>query len=142
MPTLIKPILCVSTLLAVVAQAPAAMAASEEVFSITQLDNGYLRLNTKSGEVSLCAEKSGRLVCQVADDERRSFRAEIDALKERVTALEEKSGIAKTTSKPRSFADERKDMEQALDLGEFALRRFFDVIQDIEKEAEKKGMTE
>ncbi|MCK5748272.1 MAG: hypothetical protein KAH44_18790, partial [Oricola sp.] len=45
---------------------------------------GYVRMDTASGEMSICTEKNGQLVCKLAADERAAFQDALDRLEERV----------------------------------------------------------
>ena len=45
-----------------------------------EIANGYVRMDTQTGEMSICEEKSGQLVCKMAADERTAFQDEIDRL--------------------------------------------------------------
>lgn len=73
-----------------------ALAQDAERYQLERTENGYVRLDTRTGEMSICQERSDQLVCRVAADEREAMeadsdglRAELDALERRVAALEE-----------------------------------------------------
>src|SRR3954453_23346484 len=75
----------------------AASAFSEETerYRLEKSANGYVRMDTQTGAMSICEERSGQLVCKMAADERAAFQDEVDRLRasrkareERVTKLE------------------------------------------------------
>ncbi|MBX4421520.1 hypothetical protein K4H00_26290, partial [Mycobacterium tuberculosis] len=41
-------------------------------YSLEKTDTGYIRMNNRTGEMSICQEKSGQLICKLAADERRA----------------------------------------------------------------------
>ncbi|TIM59515.1 MAG: hypothetical protein E5Y52_31405, partial [Mesorhizobium sp.] len=69
----------------------AASAYSEETdrYRLEKSANGYVRMDTQTGAMSICEERSGQLVCKLAADERSAFQDEIDRLQSTVKALDE-----------------------------------------------------
>ena len=61
----------------------------EARYQLQRTDNGYARIDTRTGEVSTCIERGEQLVCRMAADERSALMEEIAALEERVVVLEE-----------------------------------------------------
>lgn len=59
-------------------------------FSMTPAPNGFLRLDTRSGAVSLCTVKENRVTCQSSADERGALESEIARLTARNTELQKK----------------------------------------------------
>ena len=63
---------------------PAVACADEtDRYRLEKSDNGYVRMDTQTGEMSICEERSGQLVCKLAADERAAFEDEIDRLQAR-----------------------------------------------------------
>jgi hypothetical protein len=50
-------------------------------YAMTPSGDGFLRLDTRSGKVSLCVVKDGAARCTLAADEREAYEREIAALK-------------------------------------------------------------
>lgn len=50
-------------------------------YSMQQTPDGFLRLDTRTGKVSLCTVKDGAARCTLAADERDAYEREIAALK-------------------------------------------------------------
>jgi len=60
-------------------------------YSMSETEDGFLRLNTETGEVSHCREKSGGFTCDLAADERAAYETQIAELTERLERLEAKT---------------------------------------------------
>jgi hypothetical protein len=108
-------------------------------YTLEKTDNGYVRMDRRTGEMSLCEERSGQLVCKLAADERAAFQADterleaaIEALEERVTRLE--SGL--TTKLDQALPTE-EEFEKTMGYMERFLRRFMGIAKDFEEEPAK-----
>lgn len=120
---------------AALAYAPAS-AQDVERYTLEKTPDGYVRMDRLSGEMSICRETTGQLVCKLAADERSALqdeiervRSELDALEKRMTALEGAARTALDTGLP----DERT-FDQALGLMERFFRRFMGVVKDLERD--------
>lgn len=51
-------------------------------YELKPTGDGFLRLDTATGQVSLCADRQGAWTCRVVPDDRRAYEAEIAALAE------------------------------------------------------------
>src|SRR5262249_46043972 len=49
-------------------------------YTFNRIDAGYLRLDGRTGEVSICAQRAAGWACQVIPDERAALEAEIARL--------------------------------------------------------------
>lgn len=74
-------------------------------YALEKSANGYVRMDKQTGEMSICQEQSGQLICKMAADDRQAFESEldrlqttVDALEGRVTALEKGSKSALPTA--------------------------------------------
>jgi hypothetical protein len=56
-------------------------------FSFFHVDGGYLRLDGRSGQVSLCVRRQAGWLCQAAPEERAALEAEIARLQAQNAAL-------------------------------------------------------
>lgn len=65
-----------------------AYAAEPDRYRLEKTPDGYVRMDTTTGEMSICAEKAGGLVCRMAADERSATQEEIDRLQSELKALE------------------------------------------------------
>ena len=59
-------------------------------YRLEKSPNGYVRMDTQTGAMSICEERSGQLVCKMAADERAAFQDEVDRLQSSVKALDER----------------------------------------------------
>lgn len=109
--------------------------AQEERYSLERTDTGYVRMDRQTGEMSICTETSGDLVCRKASDERddgddlgeiRRLRQRIDVLETRLSALE--------AAPPKDELPSEETVEQTLSIMERFFRRFVGIMQDIEKD--------
>jgi hypothetical protein len=108
-------------------------------YTLEKTDRGYVRMDRRTGEISLCEERSGQLVCKLAADERAAFQddterleAAIEALEERVAKLE--SGLA---AKPGDALPTEEEFEKTMGYMERFLRRFMGIAKDFENEPAK-----
>jgi len=129
-------------------------------FSFAPADGGYLRLDSLSGQVSMCSQRTAGWACQLVPDDRTALDAEIARLQTEIERL--KSEIAKAdTGKadagkaepprpqaelaPRSGKDEsslrfptREEMERARAAIERSWRHLVEMIYDFQKDVMKK----
>lgn len=63
-----------------------------------------------------------------------SLEARVEALEDRLRVLE----ASPPQQLSRTFTEQKQDLDEAIDLGEFAIRRFFDIMKDVEEEAQKR----
>ncbi len=107
-----------------------AMAERFEVFQLPDVDPpAYLRVDLQTGTVSRCAERDGSWRCnKVQDnsttDQETASIAKMRELEQRIAILE-----ARAHTPPGV-----EEMEQALDMSEMVMRRFFGMVQDIKKD--------
>jgi hypothetical protein len=106
-------------------------------YTMEKTEDGYVRLDTQTGEMSVCRQEGAELVCRVSADERKALEDEIDRLgtrlgdvEKRLTALESSPYL-----KPGELLPSEEDLEQSLDTAEKFFRRFMEVMRDIEKDA-------
>lgn len=127
-------------------------------FTLQEVRAGYLRLDHTSGEVSLCRERDQGWTCDLIADDRTAYSDEILRLEEekavlerRVAALEERldaiiglaerpvDGEAAPAGAPKAStvtpdASMEAEIDQALDVTERAMRRFFGIIQGLQRD--------
>ncbi|MDQ0315296.1 hypothetical protein [Amorphus orientalis] len=131
-------------------------------YSLQEVRAGYLRLDRQSGGVSLCRERGDTWACELVADDRSALSDEIDrlsdenaGLRQRVEALEARlAAVSELARRPvdsevapgptaetapgdgaRALAEE--DLDQALDMTEQVMRRFFGMIQDLKRDLEE-----
>jgi exonuclease VII small subunit len=115
----------VATLLAGSAQAE-----GEGRYRMEKTETGFLRLDTASGDISLCREQDGQIVCRMAADERAAFEKELDLLTKRVEALEKGGATAQTGVKPALPTDE--EIDRTMSIMEKMMQRFMGIVKNLE----------
>jgi hypothetical protein len=116
-----------------------AFAQDTDRYALEKSGTGYVRMDRRTGEMSLCEEHSGQLVCKLATDERiaaqgqtERLQAAVKSLEERVTKLE--SGL---TARLDSALPTEEEFEKTMSYMERFLRRFIGIAKDMETDPEK-----
>lgn len=106
-------------------------------YTLEKTANGYIRMDTQTGAMSICEERGDQLVCKLAADERRAFQDELDRLGTKVTDLETR--IARIENNPvmnpRNLLPSEEDFDRSLSLMERFFRRFMDIVRDMEDQS-------
>ena len=100
-------------------------------YTMTPTANGFLRLDTKSGAVSLCVVKDAGAECRAAADDRAALSDEIDRLTKRNAELEGRLAGAGSRS-PLNALPSREDMGKAMDYAEDFMRRMMRLLREDE----------
>ncbi len=111
-----------------------AAVAEEERYQLERTDNGYVRLNTATGEMSICEERSGQLVCKAAAEERAAFQDEIDRLQGKLDAVEARVARLEGRAIPEAPLPSDEEVDKSLDIMEKFFRRFLGVVQEFDKD--------
>ncbi|RUW48029.1 hypothetical protein EOA32_27005 [Mesorhizobium sp. M1A.F.Ca.ET.072.01.1.1] len=116
----------------------AASAYSEETdrYRLEKSANGYVRMDTQTGAMSICEERSGQLVCKLAADERSAFQDEIDRLQSTVKALDERVAKLENSLSARleSQLPNEEDFNKTMSYMERFFRSFMDIVKDIDRQ--------
>jgi exonuclease VII small subunit len=110
--------------------AGSAQAEGEGRYRMEKTETGFIRLDTLSGDVSLCREQDGQIVCRMAADERAAFEKELDLLTKRVEALEKGGATALTDAKPALPTDE--EIDRTMTIMEKMMQRFMGIVKNLE----------
>lgn len=111
-----------------------ALAEGEGRYQMERTAEGFVRLDTVTGEVSLCRETSGQIACRMAADERAAFEEEFDALTRRVDALEKAEKSPLSDYKPRLPTDE--EIDRTMGIMERMMQRLMAIVRNLEGEEE------
>ncbi len=108
------------------ASPPAATDAGDSAngrFVMTPVAEGFLRLDTRTGQVSLCTLRAGQAQCRASADERAALEAEIDRLARENADLK---------GKPPKVAQDDEDcrFDHAMDRVEKFMRRMMQIFRD------------
>jgi hypothetical protein len=148
---------------ALVLAAGAAAAADDRSgrYTMTPADGGFLRLDTETGAVSMCAKKDrdGQWTCEPLPDaaaaqkrDLERLEAENKALKDEIRQMEEIMGLDdKKPGEPGSTQAERpkpgfplpteKDVDQAFDYMQRMLKKFQEKLKELESGRKDGGGT-
>ena len=129
---LLMPVLALGGVLAAIAAFAQEPAPGR--YAMQKTDTGIARLDTQTGEVSLCQEKEGALVCRMAADERTAFELELDLLAKRIEILEKAVGEGQTALKPR--LPTKEEIDQTMSIMERMMRSFMGIVKDLERESD------
>lgn len=139
--------------LAVLAPAPAAQAQTAPAtppddgrYSFSKVDQGFLRLDGRTGQVSICARKDLGWTCETVADERAALDAEIARMQAANAALK-KELIARGLPLPQGAGpessaaprDDRKlldqaDVDRVVGFMEKVWRRLSDMLNSLQKD--------
>ncbi|RAZ76450.1 hypothetical protein [Mesorhizobium atlanticum] len=116
----------------------AASAYSEETdhYRLEKSANGYVRMDTRTGAMSICEERAGQLVCKMAADERAAYQDEIDRLDNSVKALDARVAKLENSLSARleSQLPSEEDFNRTMSYMERFFRTFKDIVKDMDKE--------
>lgn len=106
-------------------------------YSMTPAPNGFLRMDTRTGAVSLCTLRDGTVTCASSADERGALEAEISRLGRENADLRER--LAQITQQPAPRAREGglpspQEMDRALGFAETFMRRMMKIMREDETE--------
>ncbi len=113
--------------------------AAEDRYRLEKTDNGYVRMDTQTGAMSLCEERSGQLVCKLAADERDAYQDQIEQLQNSLKALEDRvSALEKgRIAMPPPGLPSEEEFEKGMGYMERFFRRFMGIVKDFENEETK-----
>ena len=131
---------------------PATPQSDDSRYTFNRVDEGYLRLDGRTGQVSICAQRPAGWACQAVPDERAALEAEIARLQAENAAVK-KELIARNlplpgTVKPEEPAanpDEPRlqlpndaDLNKVMNFVEKVWRRLLEMIATVHKDLLKK----
>lgn len=104
-------------------------------YSLEKTADGYVRMDKESGEMSVCKESDGQLVCRLAADERSAYESASAALSKRLDVLEQKvAALEGGAAKSLNVLPSEEEFDKTLSMMERFFRRFMGVVKDLESE--------
>ncbi|MGU3401061.1 hypothetical protein ACLBWS_15170 [Brucellaceae bacterium D45D] len=101
-------------------------------------ENGYVRLDTRTGAISVCTEQQAQLVCKMATEDREAYENDIAALQDRVKKLEDTvAGLQKDDTTSKTGLPSEQEFEQSMSYMERFMRRFMDIAKSFDEEPAK-----
>jgi hypothetical protein len=122
----------VCTALVLSSLTPSLAQAADERFQLERTDNGYVRLDTKTGRTSLCQERGDQLVCRMATEDQDAYDRSIGALENRIDTLEARI-TALETRQPGTNLPNEEEFEQTLGYMERFFRRFMGIVGEMDR---------
>ena len=121
-------------------------------FTFSQVQDELLRLDTRTGQVSICSKRAVSWACQAVPDERAALEGEIARLQGENASLK-KEMIARGVPLPdgmRSGSSANRpqielklpndaDIDRLMTFMEKIWRRLIDMVQGMQKQADRKG---
>ena len=110
-----------------------AAAQEAERYSLQKTENGYVRMDNRTGAMSICTEQSAQLVCRPAADERDALQDDIAALQDKLATIEARVASLEASKTPLSeqLPDEA-EFEKTMTYMERFFRRFMGIVKDFE----------
>ncbi len=99
-------------------------------YTLEKTADGYVRMDKQTGEMSLCNEQSGQLVCKLAADERSAFEGEVERLQSSVEALENR--VTALEKSKQSYLPTDEDVDKSVDTMQRFLRGFLDIVKEFD----------
>lgn len=104
-------------------------------YSLEKTADGYVRMDKQSGEMSVCKEADGQLVCRLAADGRSANENSTAALATRLDALERKVAALEGNPSGRlNVLPSEEEFDKTLTMMERFFRRFMGVVKEFDGE--------
>jgi hypothetical protein len=121
-------------LLAGLAGGSAASGEEVERYRLEKTENGYVRMDTATGEMSICEERTGQLVCKMAADERAAFQDEMDRLQAKLDGIEARVAKLEERAIPEALLPSDEQVDKSLDIMEKFIQRFMGMMKELDKD--------
>jgi len=124
---------------AALAQTSAPKAAPESEngrYSMSPVADGVLRLDTRTGQVSLCRQKNDGWACEATADDRSAYEKEIARLQAKVAGLEAELGRRPGGGDLKLPSE--AEVDRVMKFFETVFRRFIGMIEGLQRENEGK----
>jgi hypothetical protein len=125
-----RALVSASLLLALTSGAALAQTAGENGrYSMTPTEGGFLRLDTRTGEVALCRPSGDSVVCRTSPNDRGALEEEIDRLAKENADL--KARLAEAAPPPPGARSRtQEEMDRAMDFAERFMRRMMRIMRE------------
>jgi len=135
-----------------VASAQTVLPESDARYTFNRIDNGYVRLDGRTGEVSICGQHAAGWTCQIVPDERAALETEIARLQAENAAVKKEilahnlplpgtvkpQAPAANSDEPRLQLPNDADLNKVMSFIEKVWRRFVEMMTGLQKDILKK----
>ncbi|SOE18120.1 hypothetical protein SAMN05877838_3034 [Hoeflea halophila] len=132
--------LCVAVLVLIAPTWALAQEPASNRYTIERFADGFVRLDTETGEMSMCTGTDGQLVCKMAADERHAFKDTLSDLSARVEALENRLDPATPREEGGGFPDDA-ELDRAIGAMQKMMRQFFGMVEELRRDFEASPTT-
>lgn len=101
-------------------------------YTLERSGEGYVRMDKRTGEMSICSEQSGQLVCKLAADERSAFESDVDRLQASVESLEKR--VTELEKTRQSYLPSDEQVDQSVETMEKFLRGFMGIVKEFDQD--------
>ena len=108
------------------------LAQEADRYALERTDDGYVRMDKRTGEMSICTETSGQLVCKLAADDRKAYDSAVDRLQTAVDTLEDR--VTALESNPKSALPSETEFDQTMNYMQKFFRSFMDVVKEWDRD--------
>lgn len=134
-----RPMPMPTTLFLMIATGFAAPALAEDTdvarFALEKTDGGFVRLDRKTGALTLCQESDGTLTCRMTADERAAYEEDLARLEKRVEALEKSLATGRPLTKGEPLPSD-EEVERSIGIMERFMRSFFGLVEEFKQREE------
>lgn len=105
-------------------------------FILRDSPEGLLRMDTRTGQMSICARQGGNFACRLVPDDRAALNEEIERLKAENEALRQggATALARPAPEQRQQLPSDADVDRALSIAERVWRRLLGLIRETEQD--------
>ena len=103
----------------------------EEGYSLQPATGDYLKIDRRTGDVSLCASRGGAWSCELIADDRKAYEDRIIELEAENERLAKRLAVldARDRAAPLLDEDDERRLQEFFDLGDRMFRHFFDLVE-------------
>ena len=95
-------------------------------------EDGFVRMDTQTGEMSVCRTEAEEVICRLGADERSAFLDALDGLEARVEVLERRLNASGSAAIARDGLPDPEEFERGMGYMEEFFRRFMGIIDELE----------
>jgi len=114
-----------------------ALAQENGRYQLEQSEDGFVRLDTATGQMSFCTQERGQLSCEEAEDESDALRDEVHRLRSENAELRDELAYAR--EHPMDDLPTEEEMEEVAGFVERMLIIMMRTVRNAEDEMEREG---